>query len=197
MARDDQDLHWKRVHQLAIVAICPDHGCDLRESLVAPDPNKRLLHPASAEVCGPNRPSLIPEDATVDRRASLDLARHARSLLQGGYPSGMARESGPGHVQLFRDLGYGRRSRLDWKKIAPAVQAAVADISPALPGVNPFEGLVEGWFVASMHVDRPGHADRVLIAAMILRRVEAIEPRFWAAFDQVTGQPLLRLEQAA
>ena len=34
MENANQDLHWKRVHQLAIVTLCPEHGCDLLVSSI-------------------------------------------------------------------------------------------------------------------------------------------------------------------
>ena len=83
MISDGRDPYWKRVHQLPIVVVCPDHGCDLRESSVGPRPGDRMLHPASAEVCGPEHPSIVPHEGPVDREALLRLARHARTLLEG------------------------------------------------------------------------------------------------------------------
>ncbi|WP_375383422.1 hypothetical protein [uncultured Sphingomonas sp.] len=118
----------------------------------------------------------------MNRDALLELARDARTLLHGGYPEGMTRSSGKGYAQMFRDLGYGRRSTLNWSKVAPAIQAAVADIQPALPSLAAFDDGPDGWFVTSMRSQQPGHADRI--------------PRFWAALDQITGKPLLTLDAA-
>lgn len=196
MVREGHDLHWKRVHQLAIVAVCPEHGCDLRDSGIVPDPLEHAVQPATVEACDPGRPSLIPTGTHVDRDALLELARDARTLLQGGYPAGMTRASGPEYAEMFRDLGYGRRSRLDWEKIVPALHDAVAKLAAALPGVATIGGEPMGWFALSMAPDRPGHADRVLIAAHVVRRIEALEPRFWAVLDQVTGRPLMSLDAA-
>lgn len=196
MIENDYDLHWKRVHQLAIVVVCPEHGGDLRESEVRPDTRDRSVQPANLEVCNPSSPPLIPPGAEVDREALVNLARDARTVLGGEYPAGMTRKSGPEYALLFRDLGYRRRSRVDWEKIVPALQDAVAMLAPALPGVATIGSDPMGWFALSMAPDRPGHADRVLIASMVARRIAALEPRFWAVFDHVTREPLMTLDAA-
>lgn len=197
MENAGQELHWKRVHQLAIVTICPEHECDLRESDVAPRPTDRRLHPAGTALRVGKHPSVIPAGKNVDRTALLALARDARLLLRGRYPVGMARESGPAYAEVFRNLGYDRGSRLDWAKLEPAIEAAIADITPALPGIAEAGNPERGWLSGMMIPGRPGHTDRVLIAALILRRIEAIQPRFWAVIDKLTGRPLLSIDQAA
>lgn len=197
MKRAARDLHWNRVHQLAIVTLCPEHGCDLLETRITPSVGDRLLHPASDELCGNDLPSVIPTDAVVDRKALLDLARQARTLLRGEYPTGMTRESGRDYAQLFRDLGYFRKERLHWGTLLPDAQAAISDIVPALPGLATIGREGMGWFAHAMSSNRPDHTDSVLVTAMIARRIEALAPRFWATFDDATGQPLLPLAPAA
>lgn len=197
MERAGQDLHWKRVHQLAIVTVCPEHECDLRESGIRPTVGDRLLYPASDEVCRPDLQTVIPADVTIDRQALVELARQARALLQGEYPAGMTRESGRGYAQLFRDLGYFRNDRLNWNTLLPDAQQAIAAIVPALPGLATISRDGMGWFAHAMSSNRPDHTDSVLITAMIARSIKALAPRFWATLDETTGQPLLPVASAA
>ena len=63
MQRSDRDLHSKRVHQLAIVTLCPEHECDLRETGIVAGVGDRQLHPASLDVCGRDLPPVIPDGA--------------------------------------------------------------------------------------------------------------------------------------
>lgn len=88
---------------------------------------------------------------------------------------------------MFRDLGYGGRARLDWAAREPAIRAAIADIIPAMPAIAGIGGVRRGWFAELMTMRRPGHTDRVLIAFLVLQRIEAVAPRFWAALDRLTG----------
>lgn len=197
MLRDRQDLHWKRVHQLAVVTVCPKHECDLLESAVSPGPHDTRLHPPTLAVCDAGQPSVIPSGTNMDRAALAELARDAAMLLRGEYPAGLERRSGPDYAQMFRDLGYGGRARLDWTIMEPAIRTALADISPAMPGVTSAANRRRGWFVELMSERHPGHTDRVLIAAFVLRRIESVAPRFWAALDEITGRPLLLLKDVA
>ena len=197
MKRSRQELHWKRVHQLAIVTLCPDHKCDLRETSVSPAVGDKVLHLASDELCGNDLPSVIPADTAVDREVLLKLARQARTLLEGKYPEGMTRKSGRDYAQLFRDLGYYRKDRLDWGRLLPDAQAAVANIVAALPGLATISRDGMGWFAHAMSSNRPDHTDSVLITAMIARTIKAVAPRFWASMDDATGQPLMPLASTA
>jgi hypothetical protein len=197
MKRSGQELRWKRVYQLAIVTLCPDHGCDLLKTAVSPSVADKALHPASDELCGTDLPSVIPADAAVDREALLELARQARTLLEGKYPEGMTRESGRDFAQLFRDLGYYRKDRLDWGRLLPDAQAAVADIVVALPGLATISRDGMGWFAHAMSSNRPDYTDSVLITAMIARKINAVAPRFWASMEEATGEPLMPLASAA
>ena len=197
MERLGQELHWKRVHQLAIVTLCPEHGCDLLETTIVVGVGDRQLHPASQENCGRDLPPVIPADAVVDRQALLDLARQARELLECEYPPGMTRESGREFSQLFRDLGYFRKDRLQWNTLLPQAQSAVADLVPALPGLATISRDGMGWFAHAMSSNRPDQTDSVLITAMVARRIKALAPRFWAVADEASGLPLLPIASAA
>ncbi|MBD1207697.1 MAG: TniQ family protein [Ignavibacteria bacterium] len=85
--RCGQDLHWKRVHQLAIIAVCPIHCCDLLKSTIAISPNDRTLYPPTTESCGESIGSRLTEVlALADRNASsphraADIL--ARSIISG------------------------------------------------------------------------------------------------------------------
>ena len=135
--------------------------------------------------------------AAVDRETLLELARQAENLLMGDYPAGMTRESGREFAQLFRDLGYYRKDRLQWSTLLTEANAAIADLVPALPGLATISSDGMGWFAHAMSSNRPDHTDSVLITAMIARRIKAPAPRFWATVDKATGTPLLPLASAA
>jgi hypothetical protein len=197
MRSNGHDPYWKRVHQLAIVTLCPEHGGDLYESEAAPAPNDKRIRLAEFTFSSMNRSPVIPAGANVDRTALLDLAREARDLLEGKYPIGMSRECGPAYAQLFRDLGYGYRRGLNWAKIQSAAEVAMADILPAFPGIAGKKSTEGHWFATSLKPGPRGHTDRVLIASMILRRIEIIEPRFWMVLNELTGEPLMSLNEAA
>lgn len=197
METANQDLHWKRVHQLAIVALCPDHGCDLRLSSIAPQPAEKSLHPATRANCRPDAPTQIPPCVEVDRDALLGLARGARALLNGTYPVNAPRVKAGELAQLFRDLGYRRNNRIDWQILQPEVQKIVAGLVPVMPGLSRAGARDDGWFDHAMDPRRIGRSDRVMIAAMLIDRIEAIAPRFWAAVDATTGRPFMDLTAAA
>lgn len=191
------DPHWKRLHQLAIVVICPEHRCDLRKSAVAPKPDDRRLRRASSETCPPDSDPVIPDGASVDRTALLQLAERAKILLNEGYPAGITRESGPKYAQALRDLGYARGRHLHWEKIVPNLPSAIAGLVPALPGIATINGDAMGWFATSMAPNRPVHPDRILIAAMVVDQIDGLARRFWTAFDASTGRPLMELPDVA
>lgn len=197
MKRSEQEPHWKRVHQLAIVTLCPEHECDLFQTTISPGVSDRELHVADDETCRHDLPSVIPSGAAVDRQALLELARQARTLIQGEHPVGMTRDSGREYAQLFRDLGYFRKDRLDWRTLLPDAQRAIADLVPALPGLATISRDGMGWFAHAMSANRPDHTDSVLITAIIAQRIKALAPRFWARSDKATGQSLLPLPSAA
>lgn len=192
-----QDLHWKRVHQLAIVAVCPEHECDLRESAVSPGPTDRVLHPATRANCHDDARSVIPQHGDVDREALFGLAVNAQTLLAGGFPVDAVLNMARSLAEVFRDLGYRRRGRLNWELLGPDAQAAVAGLAPLMPEMERAGRRDNGWFDHAMDPNRPGRSDRVLIAAILIQRIEAIEPRFWQVIDWLTGHPLMRLDAVA
>lgn len=192
-----QDLHWKRVHQLAIVAVCPIHGCDLLMSTVAISPNDRTLYPPTTERCSEGSPSVIPIGTFVDRKGLMELSQDAYALLRGQFPERLDQQSGTAYAQLFRDLGYGNRSRMNWKLLGPAVNEVLMTILPALPGLGPQSGSPPFWFVETLRQKQLGHTDRILIASFIVTRIKSIEPRFWTAFNVQNGRPFLTLADAA
>jgi hypothetical protein len=197
MEMADQDLHWKRVHQLAIVALCPEHGCDLHDSCITPHPTEKMLHAATRANCSPDSPTRIPPGAKADRDALLELARSARTLLAGKYPKNAQHGKAGELAQLFRDLGYKRNNRIDWQILQPEVQKVVTGLAAVLPGLDRAGARDDGWFNHAMDPRRIGRSDRVVIAALPIDRVEAVEPRFWAAIDKMTGEPFMDLPAAA
>lgn len=197
MEMANQDLHWKRVHQLAIVALCPEHGCDLLLSSVTPHSTEKVLHAATRENCRLDARSQIPPGAKADRDALLELARGARTLLNGRYPKNAERRKAAQLAQLFRDLGYKRNNRIDWEILQPEVQKVVTGLAAVMPGLDRAGARDDGWFDHAMDPRRIGRSDRVMIAAMLIDRIEAIEPRFWAAIDKITGEPFMDLPAAA
>ncbi|CAM3052976.1 TniQ family protein [Sphingomonas antarctica] len=192
-----QELHWKRVHQLAIVMLCPDHGSDLRFSSITPHPADRLMAPATRANCAPDAPIGTASNMQIDREALLGLACGARTLLNGGYPANATREKASGLAQLFRDLGYKRSSRINWEMLQPEVQKVVSGVTAVIPGIERAGARDDGWFDHAMDPRRIGRSDRVLIAAMLIDRIEAVEPRFWAAIDKMTGKPFMDLPATA
>ena len=176
MEKADQDLHWKRVHQLAIVVLCPEHGCDLRLSSVAPHPAEKMQHPATHANCASDAPTSVPPGVEVDREALLELARSARTLLNGRYPDNATREKAGARAQFLRDLGYRRSSRLDWEMLQPEAQKAVFGIAPVMRGLNRAGARDDGWFDDAMDPRKTGRSNRVVIAALLIDRVEAAEP---------------------
>ena len=194
MEEADQDLHWKRLHQLAIVAVCPEHGCDLRKSAVRPDPTDRIIHPASRANCHEDARSVIPDHAEVDRDALCGLAERARTLLAGNFPVDAGPDKAGRLAGMFRDLGYRRRGRLDRELLAPNAQNAIAGLTFMVPEIQRVGKRNDGWFDQVRSPNRQGRSDRILIAAIVLERIAAIEPRFWSAVDQRTGGPLMILD---
>jgi len=197
MEEHNQDLHWKRIHQLAFVMRCPDHGSDLRLSSITLHPANRLLAPADRANCSPTASTVIASNMEIDRETLLGLACGARILLNGGYPANATREKAFGLAQLFRDLGYKRNSRINWEMLQPEVQKVVSGVTAVIPGLERAGARDDGWFDHSMDPSRIGRSDRVLIAAMLIDGIEAVEPRFWAAIDNMTGKPFMDLPAAA
>ncbi|HEX8401970.1 MAG TPA: TniQ family protein [Allosphingosinicella sp.] len=196
MERRRVDLHWKRAHQLPIVVVCPEHGCDLHESTAGIRPNDRLLHAASRTSCPANAASVIPSGVDVDRPALLSLAEAASTLMKGDYPVYADRAAVLGLARAFRDLGYRRGSRINWRLLGPEIKRSVAALSHVFPGIDRPGRWTGSWLEHALAPERPARSDRILMAALLLARVDAVEPRFWAATDPSTGLPFLRLDDA-
>ena len=70
-------------------------------------------------------------------------------------------------------------------------------ILAALPSVTQQSSGPPVWLVETLRQKHLGHTDRILIASFIVKRVEAIAPRFWAPLNIQNGGPFLTLADAA
>ncbi|QCB43627.1 hypothetical protein E5673_16475 [Sphingomonas sp. PAMC26645] len=80
LARND-DLWWRRVHQLPSVMVCPDHGVPLRLSTLEPADRRKRYIAASPGICPPDTTPVFEGREPWVMATLLELARQSESVL--------------------------------------------------------------------------------------------------------------------
>lgn len=86
MTKEHGEALWLRTHQLPGVLVCPEHGCDLRPSLVGCGMKEAIYQPATSASCPPNASSPLPRLTSKQRDDLVTLARQMVGILNARRP---------------------------------------------------------------------------------------------------------------
>jgi len=111
--------YWRRLHQIPLVLICPEHGCVLRESLPLNNPAKFRFHPASREVAQSKCPAVVTRISSSDIDELLKVAKDCEAMSRGDYPEVLPSRSIIGVLKRkFLSKGYGTEGRVvSWEPV--------------------------------------------------------------------------------
>lgn len=160
MERRDGETHWRLVHQLPIVTVCPDHGGPLRESTIPGTgviPGFQVPTPAN---CPPDATPVAAEGS--DRAMLTKLARAAAAVAAGGQAS-VADWRGELRRELQRRSLFTPGGSFRWRPINDEINRALAPIADTFPEVALDVVDSQAWAGMQLKGARPASTDRLLM----------------------------------
>ncbi len=173
------ETYWRRIHQLPIVVVCPQHHCRLIDSTVRDAINWSIYVSPDEENClNDAEPELI--DEAVDQKLLLHLAKSAQQLLEGKYPDGLRRDFPEELMTEVENRGYVfANKRVHWKDLQAQALVTLGGVVGAFPDILDGEKLGP-WLLQLREGRHPPSTDRVLLAHHVVRNLSPRQSIFGA-----------------
>lgn len=195
-------LYWKRIHQIPIVTICPDHDVPLRFSS-APWSRRDYYQPTE-DNCPADAPTLLDGNKSVDHDLLRHLAESARDLLENDDLQVERPDPRISLVMTLKAKGYtDPADGVSWKLLRPIVD----DIINRLPAIYPKitsttkpSRTVPSWLSRHRHVGERAVAATTLLAQRIADEAPTIPLPFgkgpWECINPVSDHRGAKVIQA-